>query len=258
MMNEVLDEQGFKKDGCSSDECAAEIGAMLGVDLMINGSIGKIGKTYTIDAKMFKVSTGVAENMKNITYQGPVDGLIVEIEILAWQILGLNPPKDLIKKKKGGVAGLALNRNLPKTKVSAVIRSFFIPGLGQIYGTSDKLGYSIMATELAMVGLAFKAYNDYGLADNSFNVAIDNYNQSSNLSDIAFYKSETNSAMNKRDKANSSLQLFSTVAGIVWGSSVLHALFVDPEKLSFKKPKKFRYAYDPYKKRFVVNIGIWS
>ena len=90
-MNDVLNEQGYETEGCMSDECAAEVGALLGVDLMINGSVGKIGNTYTIDAKMFKVSTGAAENMKNITYQGPVDGLIVEIEILAWQILDLSP-----------------------------------------------------------------------------------------------------------------------------------------------------------------------
>ena len=40
------------------------------------------------------------ENMQSVTYQGKVDGLIVEIELLSWKILGLNPPKDLIKKQQ--------------------------------------------------------------------------------------------------------------------------------------------------------------
>ena len=44
---------------------------------------------------MFSVATGAAESMKNITYAGEVDGLIVEIEILAWDILGLNAPRSL-------------------------------------------------------------------------------------------------------------------------------------------------------------------
>ena len=85
---------------CNSEECAAEVGAMLGVEFMINGAVGKLGDTYTIDIKMFSVATGAAENMKSVTYQGKVDGLIVEIELLSWTILGLDPPKDLIKKQR--------------------------------------------------------------------------------------------------------------------------------------------------------------
>jgi TolB-like protein len=98
-MTDVLEEQGFEAGECASDECAAEVGAMLGVESMISGAIGKLGDTYTIDAKMFSVATGAAESMKSITYSGKVDGLIVEIEILAWEILGLDPPRSLKRKK---------------------------------------------------------------------------------------------------------------------------------------------------------------
>ncbi|GIS73669.1 MAG: hypothetical protein CM1200mP10_32460 [Candidatus Neomarinimicrobiota bacterium] len=49
---------------------------------------------------MFSVATGAAENMQSVTYEGKVEGMIVEIEILAWTILGLDPPKDLIKKRR--------------------------------------------------------------------------------------------------------------------------------------------------------------
>jgi hypothetical protein len=99
-MVDVLEEQGFESGGCASDECAAEVGAMLGVEFMISGAIGKLGDTYTIDAKMFSVATGAAESMKSITYSGKVDGLIVEIEILAWDILGLDTPRALKKRRK--------------------------------------------------------------------------------------------------------------------------------------------------------------
>ena len=106
-MVDLLEEQGFEAGECASDECAAEVGAMLGVEYMISGAIGKLGDTYTIDAKMFSVATGAAESMKNITYSGKVDGLIVEIEILAWNILGLDPPRSLKKKRKKGAADVA-------------------------------------------------------------------------------------------------------------------------------------------------------
>tara|TARA_B100001029_G_scaffold52205_1_gene41821 strand:- start:24 stop:1118 length:1095 start_codon:yes stop_codon:yes gene_type:complete len=100
VMSEVLEEQGMTGAECSSQECAAEVGAMLGVQFMINGAIGKLGDTYTIDVKMFSVATGAAESMKSVTYAGKVDGLIVEIELLAWTTLGLDPPKSLIKKQR--------------------------------------------------------------------------------------------------------------------------------------------------------------
>ena len=106
-MTDVLEEQGFEAGECASDECAAEVGAMLGVESMISGAIGKLGDTYTIDAKMFSVATGAAESMKSITYSGKVDGLIVEIEVLAWEILGLDPPRSLKKKKSRDYSGVS-------------------------------------------------------------------------------------------------------------------------------------------------------
>jgi len=106
-MVDVLEEQGFEAGACASDECAAEVGAMLGVEFMISGAIGKLGDTYTIDAKMFSVATGAAESMKSITYSGKVDGLIVEIEVLAWEILGLDPPRALKKKKNRDYSGVS-------------------------------------------------------------------------------------------------------------------------------------------------------
>ena len=46
-MQEILEEQGFQQTGCTSDECAVEVGKLLGVQNMITGSIGKIGTSYT-------------------------------------------------------------------------------------------------------------------------------------------------------------------------------------------------------------------
>ena len=88
MVEEILTEQGFQQTGCTTDECAVEVGAMLGVEFMINGAIEKLGDTYTINVKIFNVQTGTAERTKSVTYTGPVDGMITEIEILAWLMMG--------------------------------------------------------------------------------------------------------------------------------------------------------------------------
>ncbi|MDD9879412.1 MAG: hypothetical protein OXR70_07585 [Candidatus Marinimicrobia bacterium] len=116
-MNEIMEEQGFQQAGCTSAECAAEIGALLGVQKMISGSFGKIGNSYTIEARMFTVETGETEKTVSKTYKGEVDGLLPQIQIVAWELVGLTPPADLLalagveveedsaeeeSKKKGG------------------------------------------------------------------------------------------------------------------------------------------------------------
>lgn len=100
-MNEIMEEQGFQQSGCTSAECAAEIGALLGVQKMITGSFGKIGNTYTIDARMFSVETGQTEKTVTKTYKGEVDDLLTQIEIVAWELVGLEPPDEL--KQKAGI-----------------------------------------------------------------------------------------------------------------------------------------------------------
>ena len=97
-MDEILDEQGFQQSGCTSAECAAEIGAMLGVQKMISGSFGKLGSSYTIEAKMFSVETGQTEKAVSKTYKGEIDGLLDQIAIVAWELMGLQPPADLLAR----------------------------------------------------------------------------------------------------------------------------------------------------------------
>ena len=47
-MDEILKEQGFQQAGCTSDECAVEIGKLLNINSICAGSVGKIGSLYTV------------------------------------------------------------------------------------------------------------------------------------------------------------------------------------------------------------------
>jgi len=95
-MAEILEEQGLQQSGCTSAECAAEVGALLGVQNMVSGSFGKLGNTYTIDAKLFSVETGATIRSSSKTYKGEVDGLLPIIQIVGWELVGLQPPADLL------------------------------------------------------------------------------------------------------------------------------------------------------------------
>ncbi|UCH62825.1 MAG: hypothetical protein JSU77_13755 [Fidelibacterota bacterium] len=95
-MQQILGEQDFQMTGCTSDECAVEIGQMLGVTKMVAGSIGKIGATFTVDLRTINVGTGAIINTMTRDYRGEIDGLLTQIERISWELVGLVHPDEII------------------------------------------------------------------------------------------------------------------------------------------------------------------
>ena len=252
-VTDVLEEQGFETGDCTSDECAAEIGAMLGVESMISGAIGKLGNTYTIDAKMFSVSTGAAENMKSITYSGMVDGLITEIEILAWEILDLKPPRKLLVRRAGGTP-VASGPKF-KTRGGATIRSLFIPGFGQVYGGRKITGFGILVMESALVGMAVKSNSDYVAAETNYNTKLAEYQSATDPATISLLKTDVNIARDDMTSASDQLMMFSAAAGGLWLLNTLHALIVVP-KDDMAQRTTYRLVYDHLTKNPQLRLEI--
>jgi opacity protein-like surface antigen len=75
-MDAILNEVGLQQTGCTSTECAVEIGKILNVQQMITGTIGKIGETYTIDVVLIEVETSQIIKSFTYNYQGKLDGLL--------------------------------------------------------------------------------------------------------------------------------------------------------------------------------------
>jgi len=88
-MDEILNEQGFQQSGCTTTECAVEVGKMLNVQKMVNGSIGKIGQTYTIDISLIDIKTAQIERSFIRDYKGEIDGLLQIMQDIANQIAGI-------------------------------------------------------------------------------------------------------------------------------------------------------------------------
>lgn len=101
-MQEILDEQGFQQSGCTSSECAVEAGKLLNVQKMLNGSIGKLGKTYTLDISLIDVETAEIEQTFYEDYKGEIDGLLEKMQEIAVKVanFGKKPaaPATVIKR----------------------------------------------------------------------------------------------------------------------------------------------------------------
>ena len=94
-VDKIMQEQKFQLTGATNDEIVTQLGNLLGVQFMIDGVIGKMGDKYTIDCKMFSVETGETVRTSNVTYEGNISGLILEMQIMAWDIVELEIPERL-------------------------------------------------------------------------------------------------------------------------------------------------------------------
>ncbi len=71
-------EQDFQMTGCTSNDCAVEIGQLLGAQQMLSGSIGKFGTVYTIDMKIIDVETGRVLRTTSYDSEGSINLLLTK------------------------------------------------------------------------------------------------------------------------------------------------------------------------------------
>lgn len=87
-MEAILTEQGFQQSGCSSNECLVQAGMVLGVQLMVGGTVGRLGYTFTVDVRLFNVETAEIITAETRTHQGAVDGLLTVMSDIAATLAG--------------------------------------------------------------------------------------------------------------------------------------------------------------------------
>ena len=249
---EVMEDQGYDTSGgCTSEECAAEVGALLGVKYMINGAIGKLGETFTIDAKMFEVATGAAARTKNATYTGNIDGLITEIEILAWEMMGLKAPKSLLAKRQGT---LVTQSEKPKTKFGAALRSALIPGLGQAwttdYASIPNKAWYFLGGEAALGIFALVTYNSYYSSNDKAVKSHQDYINAFDVQDIRSFKQTSEDHLSDAEASEQTMEYVLYALGAVHIYNIVDAYLNGPDELdggdeTAVKKQKFDLVYNP-------------
>jgi TolB-like protein len=114
-MDEIMKEQGFQQSGaCTDQACMVEMGQLLGVEHIIAGSIGKVGGTYSVNARLISVRTGEIIKTVSKFHKGEIDGLLTEtLPLVANEIAGIDRsaprpvesivpplPEEEVKKRK--------------------------------------------------------------------------------------------------------------------------------------------------------------
>jgi hypothetical protein len=256
MMEEVLQEQGFQQTGCTSEECAVEVGQLLGVQNMIGGSIGRVGETFTIDVRMISVQSGISLMTKQQTYAGEIDGLIIEIEVLAYELYDATIPDELEARR---IAGVPVAQGIPqKTRMGAVIRSMAVPGLGQFYSGNRLFGTGFLAGELAVAGLFYTTYTAYQTSTDDYNGFQSLYDTEKDPESISELKGNILQSLDDIESNKALMDQLASAAIGIWAVNVAHAFILKPDNGTAHKEPLYKLAYDPttraHQLRFTIDL----
>ncbi len=236
-MDAILEEMDFEGSECSDAACAVEIGQILNVEYMISGSIGKIGETYTIDIKLYNVGTSEMAKAAAQTYQGDIDGLIIEMELAAYEIMSQQPPYELLTQRGGNFASPEVPRERKGT-----LGKLLVPGLAHFKTDNKGWGFVYLTAEVATLsGLAW--------ANSSYNTAVsdqDHYNEmysttTDNDSLMYHYRDLMFTANDDAQSFNTMRMAFAAASGGIWLFNLIHARVSSKkmeETTSYDNPRK--------------------
>ena len=89
-MERILNEQKFQYSGCVDISCAVKIGKIIGAQLIVVGSVSKIGNLYSIDSRLIDVQTSEAQESAQYTTTSTLEYLYTEgTTVIASQLCGV-------------------------------------------------------------------------------------------------------------------------------------------------------------------------
>ncbi|MBJ47858.1 MAG: hypothetical protein CMG59_01590 [Candidatus Marinimicrobia bacterium] len=95
-VDELLSEQKFQNSGCVNISCAVELGNILGARYIVVGTISKVGKTFSLDARLVDIESSESIKSANYTTRGIVDDLLVYgVPSLVSQLINDNSTVEL-------------------------------------------------------------------------------------------------------------------------------------------------------------------
>ncbi|OGF47062.1 MAG: hypothetical protein A2231_05795 [Candidatus Firestonebacteria bacterium RIFOXYA2_FULL_40_8] len=126
-IEQVLKEQKFQLSGCTTTECAVEIGKILNVEKMIMGSVNHLGEKYFINIRMVEVETGKIVRADEVKCDS-IDKLREVTKVLALKISGaknilsettyINIINDIYRKTINGIYNAMTERDATPEEIS--------------------------------------------------------------------------------------------------------------------------------------------
>ena len=139
-IDDILKEQKFQLSGCV-DECLIEVGKMLGATSVVIGSIGKVGNTFTISARIVDAETGEVETAFSYDSMYDIETLLTRgMQEIALKLVGNEFELKEIQKEEIRNATMGAVGELAGASIVLVgaFGCFYIL-LVYIFGTADPI-----------------------------------------------------------------------------------------------------------------------
>jgi len=108
-MEQILEEHRFQLSGCTSNQCAIEVGRILGVQYMLTGSIGKLDDIYTIQLQILDVESSEIVQSATYDHEGDLEVLLqTGIQTALNRVLGVDKIPEKISSIGTGVLELSV------------------------------------------------------------------------------------------------------------------------------------------------------
>ena len=92
-MQAILQEQGFQQSGCTSENCEVQMGQLIGVDVLLAGSVSKVQDVYYLSVRLLDVESGsVLRSADDMHSPNLKDAMAMAVPRLVASLTGTDPP----------------------------------------------------------------------------------------------------------------------------------------------------------------------
>jgi len=221
----VLGELKFQESGaCDSTECAVQMGSALGVEKMVAGSVGKMGKTFVINVKLIDIQAMKNEQLLSEYHKGSEDDLPDTIAKLIKRMAKNVPTSEEEEKQVAKKSSKKRRKTTTKKKVAPRPERRESSSGGGLWSRTDFKIAGLTGTITAITGIVFmssanSAYEEHEQIYADYNI---------NKTDSATVEGLFIAAQDKYDsyKSKKTLSWLSFgVTGVAWGYCAYLSVF---------------------------------
>lgn len=204
-----------------------ELGFVYNVKYVLHNTIDQIDDKYIFLSGLYNTTSGGLIKQKSSTLINYDNFEINELNLWIGELTGGN--KNEWEKNQQSVLFLAPEDIIhEKTPLKSALRSFAIPGWGQLYSNKKLEAVAWFGSELSLGILTYIFFKSYQNARNSFKSNLKSYNNSNDDREVLSFRAMAEQDWDNHKKYSEMGILCSKVIGLNWIVNSIHAYVVGP------------------------------
>ncbi len=204
-----------------------ELGLIYDINYVLSNKVFQIDGRISLESRLYHTRSGGLINQRKTDLINYFDGELNELNLWIGELTG--GVKTEWRDDRNSI--LFLNANdivYKKTPIKSAMRSFLIPGWGQLYSNEKLYALLWVGTELSLGMLSYFSFLNYQDSRNNYLSNQKLYTNSEDEKDVANYRLSAEKDWNNHKMYSELTILFTKVIGVGWLTNTLHAWIVGP------------------------------